>query len=107
MAFCIYHLSGSLSPDVVTADFVYIRFHGPLMEPYRGAYSDEFLKEWAGKVLSWMKRGKAVYVFFDNTMEGHAIDDAMKMHLLLGKRENPEVLRERIKQCDEAEFSSI
>jgi uncharacterized protein YecE (DUF72 family) len=98
MAFCIYHYSGTLSPDVVTADFVYIRFHGPLMEPYRGAYPDEFLREWAGKVRSWLKRGVAVYVFFDNTMEGHAIVDAVKMQLLLGKRANPEVSHEGIKQ---------
>ncbi len=27
---------------------------------------------------------KAVYVYFDNTMEGHAAVDAMKMKLLLG-----------------------
>lgn len=50
MAFCIYNYSGTLSPDAVTADFVYIRLHGPLKHPYRGAYPDEFLEEWAGKI---------------------------------------------------------
>ena len=42
MAFCIYNYSGTLSPDAVTADFVSIRFHGPLKEPYRGAYPDSW-----------------------------------------------------------------
>ena len=98
MAFCIYHYSGTLSPDAVTADFVYIRFHGPLKDPYRGAYPDEFLEEWAGKIRSWMKMVKAVYVFFDNTMEGHAAGDAMKMQLLLGQRANPEVPHEGMSQ---------
>lgn len=50
MAFRIYNYSGTLSPDAVTADFVYIRFHSPLKDPYRGAYPDEFLEEWAGNI---------------------------------------------------------
>ena len=53
--------SGTLSPDAVTADFVYIRFHGRLKSPYRGPYPDEFLKGWAEKIRSWMKAVKAVF----------------------------------------------
>jgi uncharacterized protein YecE (DUF72 family) len=45
-----------------------------------------------------MKRDKAVYVLFDNTMEDHSIVDTVKMKLLLGKRANPEVSHEGIKQ---------
>jgi uncharacterized protein YecE (DUF72 family) len=45
-----------------------------------------------------MKTVKAVYVFFDNTMEGHATGDATKMKLLLGQGENPEVPLEGIMQ---------
>jgi uncharacterized protein YecE (DUF72 family) len=80
-----FNSSGTLSPDAVTADFVYIRFHGPLKSPYCGAYPDEFLNERAGKIRSWMKAVKAVYVYFDNTMEGHAAVDTMKIKLLLGQ----------------------
>jgi uncharacterized protein YecE (DUF72 family) len=98
MAFCIYNFSGTLSPDAVTADFVYIRFHGPLKSPYSGAYPDEFLEEWAGKIRSWMKAVKAVYVYFDNTMEGHAAVDAVKMQLLLGQEGNHKVPHEGMKQ---------
>jgi uncharacterized protein YecE (DUF72 family) len=29
MAFCIYDFAGTLAPDKVSADFVYIRLHGP------------------------------------------------------------------------------
>ena len=98
MAFCIYDFSGIQSPATVTADFVYLRFHGPLKQPYRGAYPDEFLDDWAEKVRCWMKAVKAVYVYFDNTMEGHAAVDAMKMQLLLGQGDNSEVTHEGIKQ---------
>jgi len=34
-AFCLYNLEGRWSPEVVTADFVYIRLHGP-DGPYQG-----------------------------------------------------------------------
>ncbi len=58
MAFCIYDFSGTLSPDSVTADFIYIRFHGPLKTPYGGAYSERFLERWAAKIRRWLKEGK-------------------------------------------------
>ncbi len=90
-AFCVYDFSGTLSPDWVTADFAYVRFHGPLKSPYRGGYTDEFLKQWAARIHRWLEDGKAVYVFFDNTMEGHAPDDARKLLQIMEETENPEV----------------
>ncbi len=44
MAFCMYNFSGTQFPETVTADFIYIRFHGPLKTPYRGAYSEKMLE---------------------------------------------------------------
>jgi Protein of unknown function DUF72 len=46
MAYCIFHLAGFLSPLEVTADFAYIRLHGPGGK-YQGSYSDAALEEWA------------------------------------------------------------
>lgn len=43
IAFCIYELAGHLSPLTVTADFVYIRLHGPGAK-YEGSYQDKALK---------------------------------------------------------------
>jgi uncharacterized protein YecE (DUF72 family) len=93
-----FNFPGTLSLDEMTADFIYIRFHGPLKSPYSGAYPDEFLKEWTGTIQSWMKAVKAVYVYFDNTMQGHAAVDALKMQLLLGKTKNTKVSHEGMKQ---------
>ncbi len=90
MAFCIYDFAGFRSPDTVTSDFVYIRLHGPLKEPYRGAYPVSFLKERAKAIRGWLSEGRAVYVFFDNTMEGDAARDAMKLSRLLAGEGNPE-----------------
>lgn len=87
IAFCIYDFAGNQSPDVVTADFVYARLHGPLKSPYRGSYSEKFLEGWTGKIRRWIKEGKAVYIFFDNTMEGDAVRNAMTLCQMNGLAE--------------------
>ena len=92
MAFCIWDFAGLQSPDAVTADFVYVRLHGPLKEPYRGAYPGSSLEERAEGIRLWLGEGRAVFVFFDNTMEGDAVKDAMKLSRMLGFAENPERL---------------
>jgi uncharacterized protein YecE (DUF72 family) len=74
-AFCIYDLDGRQSPKTVTADFVYIRLHGP-DGPYRGQYSGKQLAGWAGAVSTWAARGKTVYCYFDNDEAGHAAINA-------------------------------
>lgn len=77
-AFCIYHLAGRLSPRVVTANFVYVRLHGP-EGAYQGRYSDETLAEWVERFEGWLSEGKDVYCYFDNDEEGHAPHDATRL----------------------------
>jgi uncharacterized protein YecE (DUF72 family) len=91
MAFCIYDFAGTLAPDTVTADFIYIRLHGPLKRPYRGAYSRKILEGWEKKIRRWMKEGKTVYVFFDNTMEGDAVNDATKLSQIISLENSSEL----------------
>lgn len=83
-AFCIYELAGEQSPFVVTADFVYVRLHGP-REAYKGSYSDKKLARWAGRFRNWRKKKKDVYCFFDNDEAGYAALNAQK---LLSKMES-------------------
>ncbi|HSN61791.1 MAG TPA: DUF72 domain-containing protein [Ferruginibacter sp.] len=49
------------------SDFIYIRFHGPTGN-YRDSYAEDFLNEYAGYIMEWIKEGKRVYVYFNNTM---------------------------------------
>lgn len=49
------------------SDFMYLRFHGPTGN-YRGSYSGDFLKEFSSLIKEWIKEGKTVYVYFNNTM---------------------------------------
>lgn len=75
-AFCIYELAGHLSPKEVTADFVYVRLHGPTSAKYAGSYSEQVLKKWATLCLQWQNEGKDVYVYFDNDQLGYAAFNA-------------------------------
>jgi uncharacterized protein YecE (DUF72 family) len=75
VAFCIYELEQHLSPLKVTADFVYIRLHGPGAK-YQGSYSDEVLKEWAVRMRRWRRQGKNVFIYFDNDQAGYAAFNA-------------------------------
>lgn len=59
------------------ASFVYLRFHGQKGD-YRGSYSDKFLKEKAAEIKSWIKQGKDVYAYFNNTI-GSAYENALQL----------------------------
>jgi uncharacterized protein YecE (DUF72 family) len=85
----------------VTADFVYARLHGDT-ELYVSGYTDEALAAWAAKVRVWAdggapagsrlvaaparerRRGRDVFVYFDNDVKVHAPFDAMGLAHRLG-----------------------
>ena len=82
-AFCIYELAGTCSPHAVTADFVYIRLHGP-GEAYQGSYPDRTLREWADRLRGWRDDGLDVYCYFDNDEAGYAAANAARLRELAG-----------------------
>jgi len=77
-AFCVYDLDGTISPEEITADFAYVRLHGP-DGPYRGRYGAERLARWAGTVSAWLKEGLDVYCYFDNDEAGYGALDALEL----------------------------
>ena len=56
------------------ANIVYLRFHG-LKGDYKGSYPDSFLQDKASQIKQWLKQGKSVYAYFNNTM-GDAFNNA-------------------------------
>ena len=80
----------------VTADFIYIRLHGP-EELYVSGYSDAGLDWWAARIRAWMAGGEApdpkriiqtppkprksrdAYIYFDNDAKVKAPFDALKL----------------------------
>ena len=81
-AFCIFDIDGFQSPVEVTADFAYIRLHGPGGR-YQGSYSGASLDRWAEHIRAWRKRLQAVYVYFDNDQAGYAPQNALELKKLL------------------------
>ncbi len=78
VAFCIYELAGYSSPREVTADFVYMRLHGP-GDKYQGRYDRASLENWAQQFHEWVQGGKEVFCYFDNDQEGFAVINAIEL----------------------------
>lgn len=81
-AFCIYDFHGRQSPKQVTADFVYVRLHGP-HDAYQGKYDTEALSGWAGAFSAWLRQGKDIYCYFDNDEAGYAVQNALTLQRYL------------------------
>lgn len=82
-ALCIYDLEGQVSPEIVTAGFVYVRLHGPDPNAYQGSYTPKHLRALAKRCRGWMEDGKEVFCYFDNDQKGYAIKNALSLRDLL------------------------
>ena len=72
VALCLHDMPDSTPPRVVTARFVYVRFHGPNGR-YAGAYSHSALNSWAQWLVS---TARPACVYFNNDVGGQAPRDA-------------------------------
>ena len=75
VAFCVHDMAGQESPRVVTGDIAYVRFHGTTGR-YAGNYTDAMLAEWAAWLKDQAGKVRAVYAYFNNDIEGHAVNNA-------------------------------
>lgn len=84
IAGCIYELGGFRSAVEVTADFVYVRLHGPGAK-YQGDYPARTLKSWALQIHRWIEADIDVYVYFDNDQAGYAVRNAQALKRAVGR----------------------
>jgi uncharacterized protein YecE (DUF72 family) len=84
VGFCIHDLKGMHSPDWATGGMAYFRFHGPTSAAYRGNYGTARLKKPAETIREFAAAGRDVFAYFNNDVEGAAIDDARALLELLG-----------------------
>jgi len=82
IAFCIYEIDFEQSPMLTTADFIYIRLHGP-GRAYNDPYDLETLTRWADRIKSWVDSELDVYCYFDNTHRGYAWENGQTLLNLL------------------------
>jgi uncharacterized protein YecE (DUF72 family) len=79
VAFCIHDFADMKVPKEITADFTYIRFHGPTSAKYWGAYSDRELRGWADWIKQHRRKLTSVYAYFNNDPEGAAVRNALTL----------------------------
>jgi uncharacterized protein YecE (DUF72 family) len=82
ISLCISDHHDTPAPWKRTADFVYVRGHGPGGR-YKGHYSTTALNAWAKRIKSWKTQGCDVFVFFDNDQKSAAPVDALKLGQML------------------------
>jgi uncharacterized protein YecE (DUF72 family) len=68
--------------EIATTDTVYFRLHGD-EKLYSSSYSDEKLEKYAFMIKDWLLDGKEIWVFFNNTILGHAITDSQRLYRLI------------------------
>jgi uncharacterized protein YecE (DUF72 family) len=83
VAFCVSDHHDAPSPWIATADFAYVRGHGP-GGGYSGAYADAELKAWADRLRAWTDEGRDAFVFFDNDIGAAAPKDAARLMQRVG-----------------------
>jgi uncharacterized protein YecE (DUF72 family) len=83
-AFCIFELGGVLSPKEVTADFIYIRLHGPGGK-YQGDYSSTVLSGWSDFFKSCRNQAEEIFCYFDNDQNAYAAKNALELIQIVKK----------------------
>ena len=83
-AFCLFELGGFQTPVELTADFVYVRLHGPGAK-YQGDYPHTVLESWARRLERWSPRLEAAYVYFDNDEAAYAVKNAKELKRLVAQ----------------------
>jgi len=81
IAFVISQTSKWPLSETITADTCYIRFHGPTIL-FNSSYSEQEMQKWA-KFIESHQEVKKFYVYFNNTMNRHAIGNAEYLMKLL------------------------
>ena len=69
-------------PRVVTADWIYLRFHG---EDYGGSYSDSELEDVASRIKDHLSDDREVFAYFNNDAEGCAVQNALTLKEMLAQ----------------------
>jgi uncharacterized protein YecE (DUF72 family) len=86
-ALCLYEFAGQEAPPEITADFVYIRLHGP-DGPYQGSYGDDALRTWAKRISAWAGKSLNVYCYFGNDDRGFAPQNASCLREMMSSAAN-------------------
>lgn len=82
VAWVVHDFGRRGAPVWSTADWVYLRMHGPSGR-YRGAYDAVTLYAWSQRILEWLKEGRRVWCFFNNDERAKSVRNAMELRDML------------------------
>ena len=82
-ALCIHDMIEN-HPRRLTANWTYLRFHG---DHYSGNYSSHSLKQQARWINQQLADGKDVFAYFNNDVQGHAVQNAADLKRYVDKFE--------------------
>ena len=79
--------SGNIFPyaEYITDSNIYVRFHGPAAL-YASPYNYEMLDGYAEKFVHWLQEGHIIWVYFNNDINGYAVQDAQILKAILNKK---------------------
>ena len=83
-ALCLADLPRCPITEPNDAPFVYVRRHGP-GGGYRGCYAPEHIAADAERIRGWLRSGKDVFVYYNNDIGGHAVDNARQLIETVGE----------------------
>jgi len=63
--------------------FVYVRRHGPGGR-YRGCYTPAQIAADAADIRQWLDKGRRVFVYYNNDVDGYAVDNARALVEAIG-----------------------
>ncbi len=78
VGFCVFDMPKLVSPLIATGEFAYVRFHGR-EGLYASRYTEKEMNDWSEKIKGLAERLETVYIYFNNDMQGHAIENARMM----------------------------
>jgi uncharacterized protein YecE (DUF72 family) len=85
LALCLSDHVDAPAPFEITADFVYLRRHGP-RGAYAGRYGPAAIEDCAARIAAWTGEGRDVFCYFDNDVGGAATVDAAALIARLAAR---------------------
>jgi uncharacterized protein YecE (DUF72 family) len=73
---------GNESPRIVTGQAIYIGFHGTTGR-YCGNYPKSQLQDWADWLKTQAQKARAIYTYFNNDAQAHAVKNAKQLKELV------------------------
>ena len=79
VALCLHDMPDSAPAPCPVGPFVYLRFHGAGGQRYGGRYDSGVLRAWGDRLRAWADDGLPSWVYFNNDIDGHAVEDATRL----------------------------